>query len=293
MLQGDRGWYLMFAVIGTFTVLTLFQWDVQLIIRWGILGMLTLAVATFSLNTLGPRVSSWWNQAFPKHQQKEERGLPEDELTTQRRDRAERIQEEYQQKASKYQEEVLLPREQAKREQLEKEFYNFAGPAWKGKANRLGETDDGTQIQRRQRPKGSSKDAVSVRKLPESATRSPPPQPEQKQRTKRIITLPDEPPEGTPESVTVAMRGITGKVNKRRFISTTEVQILIDWMTKQGYHPQIYTLCTTYPRRDLYPLALQTMEEIGIIRDVLLIVEERVERLTDEEFQLQESKLMT
>ncbi len=41
--------------------------------------------------------------------------------------------------ASKYQEEILKPREEAKREQLEKEFYHFTGPAWKGKAHRLGE----------------------------------------------------------------------------------------------------------------------------------------------------------
>ena len=56
-------------------------------------------------------------------------------------------------------------------------------------------------------------------------------------------------------------------------------------MTKQGYHPQLYTLCTTYPKQDLYHDALHTLEEMGIVKDTLLVVEERDERLPDEEVQ--------
>ena len=41
--------------------------------------------------------------------------------------------------ATKYNEEILKPREEARQEQEEREFYHFAGPAWKGKGHRLGE----------------------------------------------------------------------------------------------------------------------------------------------------------
>ena len=39
---------------------------------------------------------------------------------------------------ARYEEEVLKPREEAEKARLEEEFNKFAGPAWKGKSNRLG-----------------------------------------------------------------------------------------------------------------------------------------------------------
>ena len=44
---------------------------------------------------------------------------------------------------------------------------------------------------------------------------------------------------------------------------------------KMGYHQNVYTLLTTYPRRDLSHDAQQTLEEAGINRDTALVVEER------------------
>ncbi|XP_072038398.1 UBX domain-containing protein 8-like [Amphiura filiformis] len=281
-LPKDSGWYLLFTFIGTFVVLISFDLDLQLLLRWGMFGLLGLATFTFVLNSLGPKVSAWWYSIFPKTEA-EEKGLPEEELASQRQSHRERIQEDYKEKASKYQEEILNPREEAKQEQSEKEFYHFTGPAWKGKAERLGDPDEDPNVRQRKRAQGSSKDAVSARKLPESVT-TPPPQPEpEPEKPKRIITLPDEPDEHTSQCITVAMRGVTGKVKKRRFLYTNQVQVLIDWMTKQGYHPQIYTLCTTYPKKDLYQHALQSLEEMGIVRDTLVVVEEREERLPDED----------
>ena len=35
-------------------------------LRWGIYSLLALALLTFILNSLGPRVLSWWYQIFPK-----------------------------------------------------------------------------------------------------------------------------------------------------------------------------------------------------------------------------------
>ena len=40
--------------------------------------------------------------------------------------------------ATEYHEKVTKPKEDAKLEKKEEEFYKFKGPAWKGKADRLG-----------------------------------------------------------------------------------------------------------------------------------------------------------
>ena len=51
-------------------------------------------------------------------------------------------------------------------------------------------------------------------------------------------------------------------------------KVLLDWMTKLGYHQKIYTLITAYPRQDLSQHAQQTLEEVRIDHDIALIVEE-------------------
>ena len=48
------------------------------------------------------------------------------------------------------------------------------------------DSSEGSKIRRRQGTPGSGKEAAAVRKLPESATRSPPPQPEQKEKPKKV-----------------------------------------------------------------------------------------------------------
>ena len=48
------------------------------------------------------------------------------------------------------------------------------------------DSGEGSKVRRRQHTPGSGKEAAAIRKLPESAATSPPPQPEQKEKPKKV-----------------------------------------------------------------------------------------------------------
>ncbi|XP_038061604.1 UBX domain-containing protein 8-like [Patiria miniata] len=282
--QTSTGWALLCAVSLVMAALIFFQLDVSVIVRGVCLCLLALGLFTFLLYLIGDKLEALWKQLFHRleHEERKHSGLSAEELAQQQRAVRERIQNEYKEKASRYEAEVLRPRQEAKKAQLEKEFYKFAGPAWKGKAQRLGDNEDNkedtsseSKLLPRRRVQGSSKDAAANRKLPESATRPPPVVPEQPKQEKRVVVLPDEPDVADKECITVAMRGLQSTVKKRRFLYTEKVQVLLDWMTKQGYHPKLYTVCTTFPRRDLSQHADQTLEDVQVVKDIMLVIEER------------------
>jgi len=52
-------------------------------------------------------------------------------------------------------------------------------------------------------------------------------------------------------------------------------QLLLDWMMKTGYHPALYTLCTSYPRTELIAAADVSLEEAGLLTNTVLNVEEK------------------
>lgn len=52
-------------------------------------------------------------------------------------------------------------------------------------------------------------------------------------------------------------------------------QLLLDWMKKSGYHPVLYTLCTSYPRKPLLTAADVSLEDAGILMDTVLNIEEK------------------
>ncbi|XP_022080997.1 UBX domain-containing protein 8-like [Acanthaster planci] len=258
---------------------------VSAIVRAISLCLLTLGLFTFVLYLVGDRLEAGWKWFFQrqKYQEKKGSGLSAEELSHQQRAVCERIQNEYNEKASRYEAEVARPRREAKKAQLEREFYKFAGPAWKGGARSLddnqGNDEKAGSASKQQLPRkgaqGTSKDAATVRKLPDSATRQPQAVPNKPQQVKKVIVLPNEPDTRDKKCITVALRGLRSTVTKRRFLYTEKVQVLLDWMAKQGYHPKLYTVCTTFPRRDLSQHAEETLEDMHLVRDVVLAIEER------------------
>lgn len=52
-------------------------------------------------------------------------------------------------------------------------------------------------------------------------------------------------------------------------------QLLLDWLKKSGYHPALYALCTSYPRKPLLTAADVSLEDAGILGDTVLNVEEK------------------
>ncbi|XP_043825814.1 UBX domain-containing protein 8 isoform X4 [Dromiciops gliroides] len=118
-----------------------------------------------------------------------------------------------------------------------------------------------------------SRKASRRRKLPEPASRvsASPEQP----RAKKVLALPEEPPETAAEVVAVALRCPDGRMFRRRFYKSCSAQVLLDWMMKVGYHSSIYTLSNSYPRRPLEVGEDQTLEDTGLTTDTVLNVEEK------------------
>lgn len=46
-------------------------------------------------------------------------------------------------------------------------------------------------------------------------------------------------------------------------------------MMKTGYHPALYTLCTSYPRTELIAAVDVSLEEAGVLTNTVLNVEEK------------------
>lgn len=51
--------------------------------------------------------------------------------------------------------------------------------------------------------------------------------------------------------------------------------MLLNYMASVGYHPKIYALYFSYPRQQISDDPMASLEELGIVRDVLLNVEEK------------------
>uniref|UniRef100_A0A2K5JS83 UBX domain-containing protein 8 n=1 Tax=Colobus angolensis palliatus TaxID=336983 RepID=A0A2K5JS83_COLAP len=77
------------------------------------------------------------------------------------------------------------------------------------------------------------------------------------------------------EVVTVALRCPSGNVLRRRFLKSCSSQVLLDWMMRIGYHTSLYSLSTSFPRRPLAVEGGQSLEDIGITVDTVLVLEEK------------------
>ncbi|XP_005398429.1 PREDICTED: UBX domain-containing protein 8 isoform X1 [Chinchilla lanigera] len=184
-------------------------------------------------------------------------------------------QEAQSEKAGRYTEDILKPRQEMKLKKLEERFYQMTGETWKlTSGHKLGGDEDLVLENASQTPsETSAREAAKRRNLPNPVTRVPPPadQPLQKE----VSDLPEEPSETAEEVVTVALRCPNGRLLKRRFFKSYSSQVLSAWMMKTGYHTSLYSLFTSFPRRLLEVEGGWSLADIGITTDTLLIVEEK------------------
>ncbi|XP_071953514.1 UBX domain-containing protein 8-like isoform X2 [Antedon mediterranea] len=203
-----------------------------------------------------------------------------DELKSKQSDHWLMKQEETDTKAASFEERVSRPRRETHLKKNEEKYQQFSGPVWKGKGYKL--EGKNTETVTKRRGKGSSKDAIAMRNLPDSAY--PPPMELNEDaaknkpvvKEKKMIKLPVEPPpESDLQAVTIALRVPFGEKRRRRFLTSATIQVIFDWLTVEGYNSDIYTIKTTYPSKDLSDSKNKTLEELGLSKDVILIVDDK------------------
>ncbi|XP_073729991.1 UBX domain-containing protein 8 isoform X2 [Misgurnus anguillicaudatus] len=183
-------------------------------------------------------------------------------------------QNKHTEKTSDYAEAVIKPRQNSLHQRKMEHYHRMTGESWKLtqgftlRSHPAQTHDDGgvdineTPIQRAKR-----------RQRLQTAAGVPIQQEVQKQ--KMVIVLPDEPQPDTAGVVKIALRCPSGRTIHRRFLKTWSSLLLLDWMKKSGYHPVIYTLCTSYPRKPLLMAKDVSLEDAGILMDTVLNVEEK------------------
>ncbi|OCU00398.1 UBX domain-containing protein 8 [Xenopus laevis] len=229
--------------------------------------ILLLAFLTIIISLVSPWITS-------VNVQKDICTVPQEEKERQQKLLREKQQEQLSKQVHSHVENVLKPREELKlRKKIEtlgkSQLWTLSQGCRLGEAeesvNICSDSDDGTE--------SANNEAVRKRKLPEQVTK-PLPKNELPKPTK-VITLPEEPVEGGNGVITIALRCPSGRVFKRRFYTSCSSLVLLDWMMKLGYHPVIYTICSTFPRCQLEFKSSSSLEDIGILKDIVLNVEEK------------------
>ncbi|MBN3312480.1 UBXN8 protein, partial [Atractosteus spatula] len=236
-------------------------------------GLLVLALATWLVSAVSPRLRSLFQSPLPLVCPQ----VPEDEANWERDKARKEQQEKHNEKASTYQEVVLRPRQESRLRKKEEKLYRTTGELWKlsaGQALGAGEASDQDAGAGKEPASDTpNREAMRRRRLPETLVRVPPPPGPPRQ--KRVVVLPEEPPEDSEGVVTVALRCTSGRTFRRTFLKSHSSQVLLDWMVKIGYHPAIYTICTTYPRRPLNIALDISLEQAGITKNTVLNVDEK------------------
>ncbi|XP_029502888.1 UBX domain-containing protein 8 isoform X1 [Oncorhynchus nerka] len=231
-------------------------------------GLLLLGLSTLMVSYFYPRLRSLFSSNTRSTSE-----YSEDEEAKQRQKQArEELQEKHSEKAFSYQESVLRPRQESSMRKKEERFYRMTGETWKlTDGEQLGEGESLGQSAQEDVDGTPNQEAVRRRKLPESATRLHP-KPEVPPQ-KRVVVLPEEPAEDAEGVVRVALRCPSGRTIHRRFLKSDSSSVLLDWLLKTGYHPALYTLCTTYPRQPLVIGKDISMGDAGILTHTVLNVE--------------------
>ncbi|XP_036451252.1 UBX domain-containing protein 8 [Colossoma macropomum] len=267
-----------FILAGVFcvSVFCIFSWKysvigVQAALQLAGRGLLFLALAAWMVSSLYPKLKSFLFPASPAELEN-----PVDEASS--RVKQERARKEQQErhivKSSAYQEAVLKPRQEAVRKKKEEDFYRMTGQTWKLSQGftlgEEGETEANTEEDDNETP---NQKAARRRKQLETPHQAP----VQKElpKEKKIIILPDEPPENTEGVLRIALRCPSGRTLQRRFFKTCSSSVLLDWLHKSGYSPTLYALYTSYPRMPLLTHSALTMEDVGIVTNTILNVEEK------------------
>nr|XP_031547348.1 UBX domain-containing protein 8 isoform X2 [Vicugna pacos] len=245
-------------------------------VRQGIKDLILLCGRIFlllALLTVIISVTTSWVNSFKSSQVY----LKEEEEENEKRQKLVRKkqQETQGEKASRYIENVLKPHREMKLKKLEERFYQMTGETWKlSNGHKLGGDEDLVLESESQTSfETSNREAARRRNLPKRLTKVSPPA--EQPRQKEVLNLPEEPPETAEEAVTVALRCPGGRVLKRRFFKSYSSQVLFDWMMKIGYHPSLYSLSSSFPRRPLEVEGGWSLQDIGITVDTVLNVEEK------------------
>ncbi|XP_038615807.1 UBX domain-containing protein 8 [Tachyglossus aculeatus] len=201
--------------------------------------------------------------------------VPNDEKERQQRLVRTEQQEALREQARGYLENVLRPRQESRLKKQEERFYQLTGESWKlTGGHKLGSDEDSVPENANLGPGNTpNQEALRRRRLPEPPNRPVPPI--EQPGAEKVPILPEEPPEQANEVVTVALRGPSGRILRRRFLKSCSSQVLLAWMVRAGYPSSTYTLCTPYPRRALPVEGGRTLEDLGITVGTVLNVEER------------------
>ncbi|XP_076459832.1 uncharacterized protein LOC143292980 isoform X2 [Babylonia areolata] len=245
--------------------------------RWVGRGILGLAVITFFLQWVLPRLKKWYSQhASQSLSTVRTDGSSVSDVQMAKQDSIhQELQEKHQAKVASFKERILQPRAEAKKQQKEEEFYRFLGPAWKGRGQILGSVEEQQpeqeELDQFEKDLNPREIAALRRRIqtPAPQPAKPPPKP------KRVITLPEEPSEDDPERVLVMLRSPIQTVCQRCFRHTDTVQTLLDFMTVSGFTQTFNTLCTSFPRHDLAQDTNLTLQDLGFIGGVTLNIEEK------------------
>ncbi|KAK3550342.1 hypothetical protein QTP86_025210 [Hemibagrus guttatus] len=178
--------------------------------------------------------------------------------------------------SEEYLEAVVKPRQEAVLRKKEEDFYRMTGQGWKLSQ---GFTLGGLMTQEEQVTHTDADDETpnqrAARKRKELEVPNPVPVQTQLPKEKKIITLPDEPPEDANGVVKIALRFPSGRTARRRFLKTCRSTVLLDWLHKSGYSPTLYALYTSYPRSPLLTRTDLSVEDVGIVTHTALNVEEK------------------
>ncbi|XP_017536965.1 UBX domain-containing protein 8 isoform X1 [Pygocentrus nattereri] len=200
------------------SVFCIFSWKysvigVQAALQLAGRGLLFLALAVWMVSSLYPKLKSFLFPASPAELEN-----PVDEASSRvKQEQARREQQEHHVvKSSAYHEAVLKPRQEAVRRKKEEDFYRMTGQTWKlSQGSTLGgeeETEANTEEDDNKTP---NQKAARRRKQLETPHQAP----VQKElpKEKKIIILPDEPPENTEGVLRIALRCPSGRTLQRRF----------------------------------------------------------------------------
>lgn len=96
-------------------------------------------------------------------------------------------------------------------------------------------------------------------------------------RAQARSTVPDEPQQDGGESITkIRVRTPSGEMLERKFYIETPLQLLLNYITAEGYLTNEFKVISSWPRRDLTTLDMDsTLKELKLFPQETLILEER------------------
>lgn len=249
-------------------VLILLKPDIPTIIGTVLKCLLILAAAIFLINLIG-RFKNFFasvRELSPTNSDDSSSAYA-DALSRARQN----AQSSYNEQATGYLQNVILPKQEKERKAREERFYRITGVPWSSPGHELGgESKSMSESFLRQR-NSSQKTHEAAVSNPDLCDSSPP------MAATRVNpkSLPEEPELDVPGSITIALRSPLGRTHKRRFLVTDAVQLVINFMASIGYHPNVYDLYLSYPRQAVSHSVAASLQELGIVRGTLLNIEEK------------------